>query len=753
MRKLAVWVLVAAFVAALAPVVTAGPAAAAPGPAPAAGPAWLRLTLDSLRPTTVTGHTTSVTVTGRITNISDRGLHRLTARLQLGDALAEGTDVRAALRPTASYSHSDTVFRPLTDFLAPGQSRDFTVHEPVTGPESLRIGEAGVYPLMINIQGVPDYSTPYRLVVGTMLLPVLAPPGGHPPAAGPAGPLTVLWPLVGTRPSVVGSAGGREVLSDDGLATSLAPGGRLFGLVDSVRQAATGDPALLTTLCFAVDPDLLATVRSMAGGYRVRTASGTTAGRGAAAAAAWLAMLKGLTTGHCVLPLPYADADLVALNRTHGSALLRLALSQSTAVAGYLGAARLADVVWPADNALDPATITELAGLGMNTVLLDQDSVRPADRTGPASLAGFTGAAAPKVVPIDHQVAAAMAPRTDEPTVDDAGVSAQDGLGATIYRTVFAGTGEPLLVAPPRRWSPSAEQAAAFLAGLTTVLGGHYATPAALGDAVGAVPAGRPVRPVYPRSAVAAEVTQRVATAAVRTDGQQRDVQRAMTPDRTKPNPVRPSQLITPLRLGVLRGVSTAWRGDEQGALAALAADSREFEDLAAKVSLVQHNLPILLGSRDSKLPVTVNNGLPVDVAVRVDLTGDAGLPSGSTEDVIPAGASLTVFVSTSIARSGRISAYATVRTPGGTQFGQQARLELVSSRYGTIIVIVTALAFALLVLLSGRRIYRRVRASRAAETQPLTGTRSADPPVGALVGAGKAADRRTREQQEPDER
>ncbi len=755
MRKLAVWTLVAAFAALLAPPVlhpsAAATAAAAPVPAPVQTN-WLRLTLDSISPSVVQAGATSVTLTGRITNISDRGIRQLTARLQLGDALGNGADVPTALSPTASYSHSDTVFRPLVASLRPGQGMNFTVREPLQGPDSLRIDESGVYPLMINVQGVPDFSTPYRLVVGTMLLPVMAPPGGQAPQPGPAGPLTVLWPLVDTQPRVVGTSGSDEVLADDSLAGSLRSGGRLYGLVASVRQASATDPGLLTSLCFAVDPDLLATVRSMASGYRVRTAAGgTTAGRGAAAATTWLSMLHGLTAGHCVLPLPYADADIAALTHAGGGSLLQLALSQSGTVSQELGASPLGDVAWPAGGALDTQTMTALAGLGENTVLLDQGSVAPAAGAQPVSLAGFTGSAAPKVVPVDQVVATAMTPRTDEPNVDDDGISAQDGLAATIYQTAFRGTGKPVLVTPPRRWSPSQGQAAAFLAGLRTVLNGHYATATSLNDAVGTAPVGPPATLSYPRAAAAAEVSRSLAAAAVRSDNAQRDVERSMTPDRTKPNPVQPSQLINPLRLGLLRGVSTAWRGGAStaGGAAALADASEQFEALAGEVSVVQPNLPILLGSKDSKLPVTVNNGLPVDIAVRVDLTGETGLPSGSRSYVIPAGAGATVFISPAITRSGRISAYATVRTIGGTQLGKQARLELVSSAYGTIIVIVTALAFGLLILLSGRRIYRRVRAARAAAEQQEPDQET----VGALVGAGEPTERLPSQQQEPDER
>jgi len=726
MRRLAVALLVAGLAVLLSPVA----ALAAPPGAPLAGRTWLRLTVTSQQPRMITASDTSVTMSGTLTNISDRRIRDITARLQVGDAVTSAADLRTALAPTANYTHGDTVFAPVSDTgLAPGQSVSFTVSADLTGPDSLRLTRPGVYPLLVNVQGVPDYSDiGYRLAVASVLLPVLAAPGGAGPSI-PGAPtrLSILWPLVDEQPRVVSD--NPLVLGDDALATSLDSGGRLFGLLDAVRQV-QNDPGLLSAMCFVVDPDLIATVQDMAGGYRVRTGADTTApGAGQAAAALWLTTLKSLVAGHCVLPLPYADADLAALVHGDGTDLLQLALTDGAATARSLGGATLSGVVWPADNTLDTRTMAALASAGTHTVLLNPDSVTPA-ATGPAALAGFTGTA-PTVVPVDPVTSTALAPRTDEPNVDAHGISAQDGLAALVYQTVF-GSGNPVLVAPPRRWAPSAAEALEFLRDAGTVLAGHYATPTALTDAVAMPPAGHPVTPNYPLDTQLAEVSAPVVAGAVRSDTAARDVLAAMGRDHTTPTPVQPSVLVDPVRLGLLRAVSGAWRDSRtSGAQAALDVADAQFDLLKGQVTVVQPGLPILLGSKDSRLPVTVTNKLPVDIEVRVDLTGDPGLPATGVRAVIPAGLSITVLVPATVTRSGRLSVYATVVTPGGTALGQQARLELVSNAYGTIIVIVTAIAFALLVLLSGRRIYRRVRAARTRtpETPP-------DPVAPALVGA-----------------
>jgi hypothetical protein len=341
------------------------------------------------------------------------------------------------------------------------------------------------------------------------------------------------------------------------------------------------------------------------------------------------------------------------------------------------------------------------------------------------------------MLPIDPVISAALAPRTDESNVDAASLSAQDGLAAVVFRTVFNSAGGAVLVAPPRRWAPSAGEALEFLRDTATVLADHFATPTSLSDAVAAPTAGPPVTLNYPPQESLAEVAPQVVAGAVRSDGQQRDVLAAMGRDHTTPTPVQPPDLIDPLRLDLLRAVSSAWRDNRtSGAQSTLDVADQQFDVLRAQVTVVQPGLPILLGSKDSRLPVTVSNKLPVNIAVRVDLTGDPGLPPTGVDEVVPANGSLTAYIPTTVTRSGRLSAYATVFTAGGTELGEQARLELQSSAYGTIIVIVTAIAFGLLVLLSGRRIYRRVRAARAnGAGEPTDPDQPGDP--AALVGAG----------------
>ncbi len=73
-----------------------------------------------------------------------------------------------------------------------------------------------------------------------------------------------------------------------------------------------------------VDPETIEALDRMTApvGYRVMTSPKTTvAGTGAAAAAEWLARLRAIAPKHLLVATPYADPDLVALERGGDAAL------------------------------------------------------------------------------------------------------------------------------------------------------------------------------------------------------------------------------------------------------------------------------------------------------------------------------------------------------------------------------------------------------------------------------------------------
>ena len=207
MNRLAAWLGVLLAVVMLLPLGVAGDAAAQPVPDQ---PSRMRLDIDSLSPRLLTADSTSVTVTGRVTNTGDRRIDDIRAQLLRGEPLDTEPKLRGATSGTPDSARSP--FVAVRDALEPGQSAQVALTVPVRGGDtSLKIDGAGVYQLLVNINGRPEYGGRARLAAVSVLLPVLSVPGGT--ATPPAGPtsITMLWPLIDDHPRLVPSPDGQSI--------------------------------------------------------------------------------------------------------------------------------------------------------------------------------------------------------------------------------------------------------------------------------------------------------------------------------------------------------------------------------------------------------------------------------------------------------------------------------------------------------------------------------------------------------------
>ncbi len=285
---------------------------------------FLQLTIDSTAPTTVT--TTSdrnVVVKGTVKNVGDRPVEDVGVRLQRAPAIDSSSDVRAALDFDQAVFDTVGEFDTVATTLDTGQSKQFTLTLPLrsTTGLSLDITEPGVYPMLVNVNGTPEYGGAARLDDARFLLPVLGVPAAAesnatagtpsssatavvpPDTSAPIG-VTLMWPLA-DAPRLVGGIPGAVNepvrLIDDELATELSDGGRLDALVDAVENAtkpeSDSDRRVTDALCLAIDPDLLITVENMTRGYLVADNSSDPTGpshegRGSDAANQWLGRVK-----------------------------------------------------------------------------------------------------------------------------------------------------------------------------------------------------------------------------------------------------------------------------------------------------------------------------------------------------------------------------------------------------------------------------------------------------------------------------
>ncbi|PHO45800.1 hypothetical protein B6F22_21155, partial [Mycobacterium tuberculosis variant bovis] len=327
---------------------SAAPHALAGEPSPTP---FVQVRIDQVTPDVVTTSSEPhVTVSGTVTNTGDRPVRDVMVRLEHAAAVTSSTALRTSLDGGTDQ------YQPAADFLtvAPeldrGQEAGFTLSAPLrslTRP-SLAVNQPGIYPVLVNVNGTPDYGAPARLDNARFLLPVVGVPPDQatdfgsavaPETTAPVW-ITMLWPLA-DRPRLAPGAPGGTVpvrLVDDDLANSLANGGRLDILLSAAEFATNRevdpDGAVGRALCLAIDPDLLITVNAMTGGYVVSDSpdgaaqlpgTPTHPGTGQAAASSWLDRLRTLVHRTCVTPLPFAQADLDALQRVNDPRLSAIA--------------------------------------------------------------------------------------------------------------------------------------------------------------------------------------------------------------------------------------------------------------------------------------------------------------------------------------------------------------------------------------------------------------------------------------------
>ncbi len=511
---------------ALAVVPIAMPRAAAgePGSAP-----FLSVRIDRVTPDVVT--TTSepvVTVTGTVRNVGDRLVRDVMVRLEDTAAVTSSTGLRTNLAGNVDQFEPIAQFVTLAPELARGRDVPFTLSYPLRSAEqpSLSINEPGVYPVMVNVNGTPDYGEPARLDDARFLLPVLGVPRDPaadaadtltavvpPDTSKPLG-LTLMWPIADRPRLAAGAPGGTTPvrLIDDDLATSLAEGGRLDTLLSAV-EFATGaqvdpDGHIRLSTCLAVDPDLLVTVNAMTGGYVVNDgpdagpATPTHPGAGQGAAVDWLNRLRALAQRVCVAPTTYAQADLDALHRVGDSGLSSIATNAAGDIVDQiLGIASVRGASLIGDGPLTGPAVQLLSGLGPRpegrggqTVAVgaadiaagsESDGGSDTAEPDPADLTPVRYSPDVVATPFDPAVGSALAgvgtdpvspsyldSSLDVPLQHDSEVARrQDALGALMWRALQPRI-EPRteILMPPMVWSPRPEDAQAILTAVATTI-------------------------------------------------------------------------------------------------------------------------------------------------------------------------------------------------------------------------------------------------------------------------------------------
>jgi hypothetical protein len=748
--------IVAGFAALTGPLEGFVPRAAAgePGTTP-----FVHVRIDQVTPDVVS--TTSqpvVTVSGTVANVGDRPVRDVMLRLEHAPAVTDSAGLRTSL------DGSTDQYQPAADFLtvAPelerGQEAAFTLSAPLRSlaKSSLDIDKPGIYPVLVNVNGTPDYGAPARLDNARFLLPVVGVPPDNaddlnsavaPDTSKPVW-ITMLWPLADRPRLSPGMPGGTIPvrLADDDLASSLATGGRLDILLSAAEVATSHDVdpdgAVGRALCLAVDSDLLVTVNAMTGGYVVSNApdgpaqqpgTPTHPGTGQAAATAWLDRLRALAHRTCVVPLPYAQADLDALQHVNDPGLSAIATKSVGDIVD-----RILDVPSTRGATLLPdgpltSSAVDLLSANDSTVAIAAADLSAQDPGSDAPAAVDTGPKrlSPQVVvaPFDPAVGAALAGAGTDPIVptyvdssltvrlahDSDTARRQDALGSMFWHALQRDAApRAQILVPPATWNLPADDAQGILTALATSIRSGLAVPRPL-PALIAEAAARNA-PAEPADAfagsdpargrfnddVAAEIAGQVGrlwglTAALSTD------------ERTGLTGV---QYTAPLREDMLRALSQSEPPDTRNGLAQqrLAVVGKTINDLFGAVTIVNPGGSYTLATEHSPLPLALHNGLAVPIRVRLQVDAPPGMTVTDVGQIeLPPGY-LPLRVPVEVRFTQRVAVDVALRTPDGMRLGDPVRLSVHSNAYGKVLFAITMTAAAVLVLLAGRRLWHRFR-------------------------------------------
>jgi hypothetical protein len=743
---------------AVPPVVTADPADDASDP-----DRPVRIDVGRFEPRAITPGAV-VTVTGTLTNTGGSTISDLSVRLQRGEVMTTRDELAAESRDADPSTTVVAAFQDVPGELAPGGELEFSY---AVGADALRLDRDGVYPALLNVNGTVDGEAHRVGELSTYLVQQPVVPSSR-TAVG------WIWPL--TERTHRGPSGD---FLDDGLADSIADGGRLDRALSVIERLpgttppGSGQTVSALPVTLAVDPALIEELGHMAAGpYAVDGVDD--AGRGTEAAAAFLDRLTAVAAVHPVVALPYGDADVDSLDAAGLSGVVLRSLpgsAEGTAQdplpqggqaadetfppadetgavppetgedgdAGAAGARILADALdveprtnlaWAADGTLRPETLTTLEAGGVDRVVLGSSAL-----TGGESAVGLTGTSATAHTTVPTAAGPVEALVADSTLGEIVGAAEQSAGGARMAEQRYlaelavlslqapAGREQTVLIAPPRDVEAGPEGVGAMMA---DTAGLPWLRPSGADEMFGgpAAPAGTLTSPEdAPRldPTGLADVATAVAL--------REDLAGAVVGDA--------DAALQAYDAGIARATSVAWRADTEGFRGAALAVRSAMERLRGRITLLAPaDGTYSLGSSDAPLVLTVRNDLPIAVHVRLEVhtRGNRGLSiSDIGAQTLAPGQRTTLQVPTQVRQSGGFAVTAQLTTPSGGPLGDRISLQVKSTAYGSISLLITIGAAALLALLFLRRlvnfVLRRRRAAAAPDQGAPEGTAGVQPP------------------------
>ena len=579
--------------------------------------------------------------------------------------------------------------------IPPGGSRHWLA---TLNPSAAGISSFGVYPLAAEVLGSTVLRTPTDRTFLPFWQPSLKPKR-----------LSIgwLWPILGPPEETACQA-----LRSNGLAASLASGGRLTRLLDAGRSYSAE-----ARLTWAIDPAVARTAQTMSHPYAVQTRAGcpdTRAMPADAAARDWLSGLTGAISGQQAFLTPYADVDVAALSHTGLDPDLRSAFTEGRTVGRkILNLTAGSDTIaWPAGGLADTGVLGSLAVDGIGTVVLDSTVMPPKglppNYTPSAQTSVDTQVGSSlHVLLADHAISQILAAPASGP--GSAFATEQRFLAQTAMITAeLPATARSLVVAPPRLWDPAPGLASGLL---DETVHAPWLRPASLSSLAaqvhpsGQVPRRAPPARHFSRSELSRSYLSQVASLS--------DSIRMQ------------ASIISPANPGYLRAAVAAleslnWPGSRAQAAAARLNLLDQLRDYVAgqakKVGIIDSGRQITLSGSSGKVPVSIFNGLhtAVRVKLRAQVPADGRLSIGPFDGgvvTIAAGETRTITLSVHASTVGATDMTLSLLNPGGVTLpGTTVQLPVHSSRFGTLALVIMSVALALFILASFARAVRRSR-------------------------------------------
>ncbi|MBP3078657.1 membrane protein [Streptomyces sp. 604F] len=659
-----------------------------------------------------------LTITGTVTNQSKRTITGAHVGLRVGPVLNGRSAIDHAARrdgfsPGADGLEIDEEYAQEIDSLAAGRSLPFRLSVPV---EDLDLDGNGIYQLGVSLSG-QTAAQPYEQVQGIerTFLP------WQPKAAGGQTSLTMLWPLISTPHLTAETDSDEEqtpIFEDDSLAEEIAPGGRLERMVALGREL---------DITWVVDPDLLASVDAMRGGYRVRNEDGTTrAGseQSEKLATDWLASVESAVAGKKIVALPYGDPDIASIahrGKNVSGSLGRLKDATDVAastVETILHVKPSTDFAWPVEGAVTPSVIDVATSAGARNVIARSDSMRePRSLTYTPSAARPIGGGTTAVVSDDRLSTLFQGDMTK---AGNATLAVQRFVAQTLMTTLQDERNERSLVVAPQRM-PTASQARTMAEALRALDDERWSTPQNLTAAAKTEPDARATTRVpgggsYP-SALRKQELPKAAFEEIK------ETQDKL--DRFKVILTNQDRVVPPFGRAVDREMSTSWRGRAEEAQQFRSVVSKYLNQLIGSVQLIEKSEAKLSG-HSATIPVTVQNNLLQGVdelVLRLESSKPTRLKigEGRYQDQpvkVSGGHSQSVKFTTTANANGPVPVRAQLYTEDGRAYGAPIRFDVNVTEFTPTVMLVLAGGVLLLVLAGFRMYTQRKRQARELEAE-----------------------------------